>query len=246
MEFTDAFIAISRSMGIPAREINGYAYSKDPEKNPINININEGDRLHAWPEFYDPNFGWVQIDPTWGNTSNIDYFTKLDLNHISLVIKGLDSTYPLPAGFYKNDSNKKYLEFDFPDSPETILYTKDYIAQKVFSFNFISLLQGVEPIRITNNGNSTLFNINSERVLPGQSKIIFVKKGEAISYENFGGNKNEIKVTNPFSTSILITIYIFFLGLLLYVILYVLVTQAKYLRKFFGHRFFRLPGRGRR
>ena len=246
MEFTDAFIAIARSMGIPAREINGYAYSKDPEKNPINISINEGDRLHAWPEFYDPNFGWVQIDPTWGNTSNIDYFTKLDLNHISLVVKGLDSTYPLPAGFYKNDSNKKYLEFDFPDNPETLAYTKDYNAQKVFSFNFVSLLQGVEPIKITNRGNSTLFNINSERVLPGQSKVIFVKKGEAISFEDFGGNKNEIKVLNPFSTSILITIYIFFLGLLLYVILYVLVTQAKYLRKFFDHRFFRLLGRGRR
>jgi transglutaminase-like putative cysteine protease len=246
MEFTDAFIAISRSMGIPAREINGYAYSKDPEKNPINISINEGDRLHAWPEFYDPNFGWVQIDPTWGNTSNIDYFTKLDLNHISLVVKGVDSTYPLPAGFYKNDSNKKYLEFDFPDNPETLAYTKDYSAQKVFSFNFVSLLQGVEPIKITNKGNSTLFNINSERVLPGQSKVIFVKKGEATSFEDFGGNKNEIKVLNPFSTSILITIYIFFLGLLLYVILYVLVTQAKYLRKFFDHRFFRLLGRGRR
>jgi len=39
MEFTDSFIAIARSMGIPAREINGYAFSDDPTKKPINIEI---------------------------------------------------------------------------------------------------------------------------------------------------------------------------------------------------------------
>lgn len=246
MEFTDTFIALARSMGIPAREINGYAYSKDPDKNPINININEGDRLHAWPEFYDPNFGWVQIDPTWGNTSGIDYFSKLDLNHITLVTKGIDSRYPIAAGFYKTDSNKKSLEFDFPDDSNTIEYTKDYVAEKEFSFNFISLLREIEPIKITNKGNSTLFNINGENVLPLQNKTIFVKKGEDIYFEDFGSNKTKITIQNPITYSLLVTIYIFFLGLLLYVIIYVLVTQAKNLRKLFDLRFFRLRGRGRR
>lgn len=246
MEFTDTFIALARSMGIPAREINGYAYSKDPEKNPINININEGDRLHAWPEFYDPVFGWVQIDPTWGNTSGIDYFTKLDLNHVTLVTKGISSTYPIPAGFYKSDSTKKYLEFDFPEEPEKVIFSKSYTAEKVFSFNFLSLLQGIEPIKITNTGNSTLFNINGENVKPNHSKIVYVKKNQEITFEDFGGNKVVVNVQNNFSTTILITIYIFFLGLLLYVILYVLVTQSKNLRKLFDLRFFRLPGRGRR
>jgi len=246
MEFTDTFIALARSMGIPAREINGYAYSKDPEKNPINISINEGDRLHAWPEFYDPNFGWVQIDPTWGNTSGIDYFSKLDLNHIVLVTKGIDSKYPIAAGFNKIDSNKKYLEFDFPDNSNSVTYNKDYSAEKVFSFNFISLLQEIEPIRVTNKGNSTLFNINGEKVLPFQSKTVFVKKGSEISFEDFGGNKTTVQILNPFSYSILITIYIIFLGLLLYVTIYVLVTQSKNLRKLFDRHFFRLQGRGRR
>ena len=246
MEFTDTFIALARGMGIPAREINGYAYSKDPEKNPINISINEGDRLHAWPEFYDPNFGWVQIDPTWGNTSGIDYFSKLDLNHITLVTKGVSSQYPIAAGFYKVDSNKKYLEFDFPENADSVIYTKDYQAEKVFSFNFFSLLREIEPIKITNLGNSTLFNINGERVLPFQSKVIYVKKGDEIIFEDFGNNKTRIEIQNPISYSILITIYIFFLGLLLYVMIYVLVTQAKNLRKLFDLRFFRPRVRGRR
>ena len=246
MEFTDTFIALARGMGIPAREINGYAYSKDPEKNPINISINEGDRLHAWPEFYDPNFGWIQIDPTWGNTSGIDYFSKLDLNHITLVTKGVSSQYPIAAGFYKVDSNKKYLEFDFPENADSVIYTKDYQAEKVFSFNFFSLLREIEPIKITNLGNSTLFNINGERVLPFQSKVIYVKKGDEIIFEDFGNNKTRIEIQNPISYSILITIYIFFLGLLLYVMIYVLVTQAKNLRKLFDLRFFRPRVRGRR
>lgn len=246
MEFTDTFIAIARSMGIPAREINGYAYSKDPEKNPINITINEGDRLHAWPEFYDPNFGWVQIDPTWGNTSGIDYFSKLDLNHITLVTKGIDSSYPIPAGFYKSDSNKKYLEFDFPEDPTSVVYTKDYSAEKVFSFNFLSLLRNIEPIKISNLGNSTLFNIQGENVLPLQEKIVFVEKGKEITFEDFGSNKERVLIQNPIAYTIQITIYIFFLGLLLYVMIYVLVTQAKNLRKLFDLRFFRPRGRGRR
>jgi len=246
MEFTDTFIALARSMGIPAREINGYAYSKDPDKNPINISINEGDRLHAWPEYYDPKFGWVQIDPTWGNTSGIDYFSKLDLNHITLVTKGVDSKYPIAAGFYKTDSNKKSLEFDFPDDIDGVIYTKEYQAEKVFSFNFLSLLREIEPIRITNTGNSTLFNINGENVYPIQSKTIFVKKGDEISFEDFGNNKTKITIQNPITYTLLITIYIFFLGLLLYVMIYVLVTQSKNLRKLFDHRFFRLRGRGRR
>src|SRR5690606_24493931 len=88
MEFTDLFIATARSMGIPARELNGYALSNTESTKPISINFKSGDLLHAWPEFYDPAYGWIPIDPTWGNTSGIDYFTKLDTNHFVFVIKG--------------------------------------------------------------------------------------------------------------------------------------------------------------
>jgi len=89
MGFTDLFIALARAAGIPARELDGYAYTSDNVLKPLSIEFRGTDVLHAWPEFYDPHFGWVAIDPTWGSTTNgLDYFSKLDTNHFVFAIKG--------------------------------------------------------------------------------------------------------------------------------------------------------------
>lgn len=99
MEFTDLFIALSRAAGIPARELDGYAYSNNTLLRPLSLTK---DVLHAWPEYFDDKKGWVMVDPTWENTTNgVDYFNKLDLNHFAFVTKGLSSTQPIPAGSYK-------------------------------------------------------------------------------------------------------------------------------------------------
>ena len=105
-EFTDLFIALSRAAGIPARELNGFAWTENPKLRPLSLS---GDILHAWPEYWDTDRNlWVQVDPTWGNTTGlIDYFTKLDFNHIVFAIHGKSDTSPLPAGFYKTDETQK-------------------------------------------------------------------------------------------------------------------------------------------
>lgn len=101
-EFTDLFIAIARAAGIPAREVEGYAYTQNERLRPLSLALYPGDVLHAWPEFWDDNLGWVQVDPTWGFTSGgLDYFGKLDFNHITFVQRGISSLAPFPAGSYK-------------------------------------------------------------------------------------------------------------------------------------------------
>jgi len=99
-EFTDTFITFARAKGIPAREINGYAYTENPKLRPSSL---VGDLLHAWPEYYDAEKKyWIPIDPTWGNTTGgVDYFSKLDFNHIAFVIHGQDPIKPYAAGMYK-------------------------------------------------------------------------------------------------------------------------------------------------
>ena len=95
LEFTDLFITLARAKGIPAREIEGFAYTNNPKLKPIGLNATI---LHAWPQYYD-NYQqtWIAIDPTWGKTTGgIDYFHDLDLNHFILVIHGRDSLYPPP------------------------------------------------------------------------------------------------------------------------------------------------------
>lgn len=99
-EFTDTFISLARAEGIPARELNGFAYTQNPKLRPSSL---VGDLLHAWPEYYDKTRNaWIPIDPTWGNTTGgVDYFTKLDFNHIVFAIHGNSPTLPYAAGMYK-------------------------------------------------------------------------------------------------------------------------------------------------
>lgn len=94
-DFTDLFISLSRAANIPAREIEGFAYTNNPKIKPINTNSSI---LHAWPQYYDQNHqSWIEVDPTWEKTTQgIDYFNDLDLNHVTFVIHGLSSQNPPP------------------------------------------------------------------------------------------------------------------------------------------------------
>lgn len=103
-EFTDTFIALARAAGIPAREVNGFAYTENPNLQPLSL---VADVLHSWPEYWDKNRqSWIPIDPTWGNTTGgVDYFSKLDLKHFAFVFHGFSATHPLPPGTYKLGAN---------------------------------------------------------------------------------------------------------------------------------------------
>lgn len=104
LEFTDLFIALAREKGIYAREINGYGFSYDSTLRPLSL---ASDILHSWPEYFDEKKQiWVPVDPTWENTSGIDYFSSLDLNHLVFVIHGKNSSLPLSAGMYKLENSK--------------------------------------------------------------------------------------------------------------------------------------------
>ncbi len=99
-EFTDVFVAVSRAAGIPARRATGYALTQNSRLRPLSL---VADVLHAWPEYYDAQRNvWVPIDPTWADTTGgVDYFSKLDLRHITFAIQGRDDVQPVPVGLYK-------------------------------------------------------------------------------------------------------------------------------------------------
>jgi transglutaminase-like putative cysteine protease len=151
VEYSDLLIALYRSVGIPSREVQGFAYSEDLSAKPVSLIFDkELDLLHSWVQFYDSSFGWVSVDPTWGDTSGLDYFNNMDLNHLSFVIKGESSTSPLPPGFYKDkENNSKQIKVDFlsgqiPQDAMDInsLVIKDSKASKTFSsFEFKNILE---------------------------------------------------------------------------------------------------------
>ncbi len=99
-DFANVFVSLARKVGIPARELEGFAISENPDLKPVSLTQ---DVLHAWPEYFNKNTNtWVQVDPTWTNTTRgVDYFNKLDFNHIVFAIHGESPDYPVPAGGYK-------------------------------------------------------------------------------------------------------------------------------------------------
>lgn len=93
-EFSDLFVTMSRAAGIPAREVNGYAYTQDQSLRPLSLDGTN--TLHAWPQYWDFAKGtWISVDPTWESTTHgIDYFNKLDFNHFTFVTHGLADDFP--------------------------------------------------------------------------------------------------------------------------------------------------------
>ncbi len=212
-DFTDLFITIARSAGIPAREIEGFAYSNNLKIKPLKPGT---DLLHAWPEYYNPNTSnWIAVDPTWTKTTNgVDYFRDLDLNHLAFVIHQSKSDYPPPPGSYKANPQEKTVEVVFADheiNPD--------LSPPDFSLNFVPFssgqliiknpnLQAIENLHISSSPlnlnksfsslpplSSQVINLSQlsffDSLLPQNQKLNL-----SVSYS--ADHQKTIEITNPF------------------------------------------------
>ena len=173
-EYSDLFIALAREKGIPAREIEGYAYSVNDQLRPLSL---AKDLLHAWPEYYDRQQEiWRQVDPTWEDTSGINYFSGFDVNHIALAIHGKDPKMPLPAGFYKTEDRKD----------ETVKITDDKPTSQVNLDMRTSIREILtsgqsytDTVTVTNNSNTYIHSI---QIVPQASNIVFDPPSLSVSF----------------------------------------------------------------
>lgn len=164
MEYTDLFITLARAAGIPAREVDGYAYTTNSKLKPTTFSQSTSDTksdiLHAWPEYWNSqDKRWVQIDPTWGSTTGgVDYFNKLDMNHFVFVIKGLSSIEPYPAGSYKTDPQHQAGDVDVTIAPTETDVTTDPRLSLDLGSSVTAGLPFSGSLNLENRGNSTIFN----------------------------------------------------------------------------------------
>jgi hypothetical protein len=177
LEFTDLFIAIARAAGIPAREVDGFANTQNTKERPLSL---IKDILHAWPEYYDfDKKTWVMIDPTWGNTTGgVDYFNTLDFDHFAFVIKGLSSTYPVPAGGYKLPQNIDAKDVNVNIENAFVPVAKLIPGIRVNDVTFAGFPVDV-AINIINSGNSISKDsgilISSNFFNPAEQTVYFPK-----------------------------------------------------------------------
>lgn len=163
-EYSDLFITLARAAKIPARMLTGYAYTANTGLRPLSLDDNI---LHAWVEYFDSDSeSWIMIDPTWESTTGgVDYFSKFDLNHFVLTIRGLSSQSPSPA----DDVVAKFADQQFNPNP-VIKATIESPTQTFAGF------PAKATVKIENNGNAafpkTQMSFTAAKVdIPGSRSI---------------------------------------------------------------------------
>lgn len=86
MEYSDLLIALARAQGIPARAAYGYGF--DPQQS------REQQENHQWVQVWIPDYGWLSMDPTWGETGR--EFIGKDLDHALWYVAGEHPNTPSP------------------------------------------------------------------------------------------------------------------------------------------------------
>ena len=86
-DLTELYLAVCRSLGVAARFVSGY---QGQEASPDNKR-----HLHAWPEVFVPEHGWLGWDPTHG--------VPVGSGHVALsAAPAQAATMPVDGGFYFN------------------------------------------------------------------------------------------------------------------------------------------------
>ena len=82
-DFATLFMEICRFMGLAARFVSGYMYSRQ---------ITGRMSMHGWAEVYLPGAGWIGFDPSWGLLADSSYFPVAVSRH-SEHVPPISGTY---------------------------------------------------------------------------------------------------------------------------------------------------------
>ncbi len=148
-DMTDFYVALCRAAGIPAIEVVGFSYEGD-------CVLGIGSR-HAWAGIYIPDYGWMDVDPTW------KLFGSLEGRHVGdrLFMNSSEPSYLVwnarePQSFTYGVSTRVALQAEGSAYvPELALSAE--LPQEVFTGTSF-------PIKLTINnlGNGTAFAMDGD------------------------------------------------------------------------------------
>jgi len=205
LDYVDLFVALVRAAGTPAREVFGVAISNDTSTKPnfIGDPLNSSN-LHAWAQIYDKDTkSWIDVDPTWGDTSGSDYYGKALPDRFGLLFS--DSVFGL--GYLKNLSlttenvKASYDEKSYSFKPDIELTVNPIKPVTGFPIDLEIAIQNRRGIALTAaklDLESQKIDLLGQRsvdlgvVLPYEKKVVKLKaRGGGI----FSGGNGTTKVT---------------------------------------------------
>ncbi len=176
-EISSLFIAMCRSIGIPARYVAGVAYSNLPEML--------GFGSHGWAEVYFPKYGWIAFDVTYGQ------FGFTDASHIKFFASEDTEIAPVRYGWKGYDLGLNATELSIqtelqsitPDIPLVrinLQALEQYIDIESFNLIIAEVYNPNDfyvavPVRISDNEGLQLFSEKTQYVYlePQETKILF-------------------------------------------------------------------------
>lgn len=145
--YASAMAAMLRSQGIPARAASGYAEGTyDPEIGAYLVTERDA---HTWVEVYFPQFGWIEFEPTAGE-SILDRPSGVELQDSGLI-PGMDEPFAEDEDFLFDDALD--FEEEFPQDiagPVTGiggLPTRTPVVTTSFVLVVLTLIAGVWLLR---------------------------------------------------------------------------------------------------
>ncbi|MEK6939324.1 MAG: transglutaminase-like domain-containing protein [Nanoarchaeota archaeon] len=146
-EMTSLFVAMARSLGIPARFVSGISYTNSQE---VVDAVGSNWAGHGWAEVYFPDLGWVSFDVTFNQYGYIDVThiklrDSFDPKEPAVKYEWFSDGVTLESGKLKVDVA---VEKEGTLAPEQIQLAQEVLSHEV-GFGSYNLVKGI----VKNNAN---------------------------------------------------------------------------------------------
>jgi transglutaminase-like putative cysteine protease len=112
--YATSMVVMLRSLGIPSRTVSGYAEGRYDEESRLYY-VTERD-AHTWVEVYFPGYGWIEFEPTAGETQlNRPSGDDIDASGISPEDLALGNSNPYPGDPYLEEQMSQAPGAPFPE-----------------------------------------------------------------------------------------------------------------------------------
>lgn len=194
--YATAFVLLARSIGVPARYVEGF-YIKAPKEGNENV---KSSSAHAWAECYIDGVGWISFDPTPGY--NVGYYWKTSDEYAQA--KSQDEMQDESDASSQDDENSQTDDFEedniFVNVPKFIfvlpvvlclLFAIEFIAfDIVLRLKKLEKLTGRRKIAGYCKWNLNLLKIAGEGIADNRTLLEYkkgIEQNEMSEYRHFCG-----------------------------------------------------------